>query len=129
MSNKNVLLESYIQEIDNWLPYPKKKKSRLLENLRSEVIEAIQDTGNSDPVIAFGDPYQIAKGLSLSQDWGTKPAGWGIRTLAFMIDAILIANIRFAYHLTFHNAKLSFIMKFYRIKLGNASYSFTFYLK
>jgi uncharacterized RDD family membrane protein YckC len=97
MSNKNVLLESYIQEIDNWLPYPKKKKNRLLKNLRSEVIEAIQDTGNCDPVIAFGDPYQIAKGLSLSQDWGTKPAGWGIRTLAFMIDAILIASICLAY--------------------------------
>ena len=97
MSNKNVKLTSYIEEIDSWLPYPKEKKKQLLENLREEVDEAIQDTGNSNPVIAYGDPYQIAKALSLSQDWGTKPAGWGIRTFAFMIDIILIVGCCLVY--------------------------------
>jgi uncharacterized RDD family membrane protein YckC len=97
MSNENVLLASYIQKINSWLPYPEEKKIRILVNLREEVNEAIQDTGNSDPVIAYGDPYQIAKALSLSQDWGTKPAGWGIRTFAFMIDIILIVVFCLAY--------------------------------
>ncbi|MHA2203428.1 MAG: RDD family protein, partial [Candidatus Hodarchaeales archaeon] len=97
MSNENILLETYIQKVNSWLPYPQEKKTRLLENLRAEVYEALQDSGDSNPVIAFGDPYQIAKGLSLGQDWGTKPAGWGIRTLAFMIDVILIVSICLAY--------------------------------
>lgn len=97
MSNKNVLLESYIQKIDYWLPYPKKMKKNLLEHLEAEVLEAIQDSGNSDPVIAFGDPYQIAKGLSLSKDWGTKPGGWLDRTFAFMIDAILVVGFCLVY--------------------------------
>jgi uncharacterized RDD family membrane protein YckC len=97
LSEKNNLLESYIQKIDYWLPYPKGKKKKLLENLKAEVIEAIQDSGNSDPVIAFGDPYQIAKGLSLSQDWGTKPGGWLDRIFAFMIDAILVVGFCLVY--------------------------------
>ena len=97
MSNEDVLLTSYIQKINSWLPYPKEKKFRLLENLKEEVNEAIQDTGNSDPVIAYGDPYQIAKALSLSQDWGTKPAGWGIRIFALLIDLVLVISFCFAY--------------------------------
>ena len=97
MSYKNVPLESYIQKIDYWLPYSNKKKEKLLENLRAEVLEAIEDSKNSDPVIAFGDPYRIAKGLSLSQDWGTKPGSWLDRTFAFMIDAILVVGVCLAY--------------------------------
>lgn len=97
MSDKKNLTESYIQEIDNWLPYPKKKKSDLLENLRVEITEAIQDSGNPDPEIAYGDSYQIAKGLSLSQDWGRKPSGWFDRILAFMIDATLIVGFCLIY--------------------------------
>ena len=95
--DENVLLESYIQKINYWLPHQAKKKDPLLENIKVEVNEAIQDTGNPDPVIAYGDPYQIAKGLSLSQDWGMVPAGWGIRMLAFIIDAILISSICLIY--------------------------------
>lgn len=97
MSSKNVLVENYIQEIDKWLPYPKKRKIRLLENLRAEVSESIQGMENPDPVISYGDPYQIAKGLSLSQDWGTKPGGWRIRTFAFIIDAFLVVGLCLAY--------------------------------
>lgn len=97
MSSENVLVENYIQEIDYWLPYPRKRKARLLENLRAEVLESIQDMENPDPIIAYGDPYQIAKGLGLSQDWGTKPCGWLLRTFAFMIDALLVVSICFAY--------------------------------
>ncbi|MHA2337464.1 MAG: RDD family protein [Candidatus Hodarchaeales archaeon] len=97
MNDKKVQLESYIQKIDYWLPYPNKKKGKLLENLRAEVLEAIHDSENSDPVIAFGDPYEIAKSLSLSQDWGTKTGSWLDRTFAFVIDAILVVGFCFAY--------------------------------
>ncbi|MFX0210142.1 MAG: RDD family protein [Candidatus Hodarchaeota archaeon] len=93
----NVLIEAYIQKIDYWLPYPRKKKNSILKNIRAEVSEAIHDSGNSDPVIAYGDPYHIAKGLSLSQDWGMIPAGWGIRTFAFIIDAILVLSVCLIY--------------------------------
>ena len=62
------------------MPYPRNKKAKILENLRAEVIEAIEDKKNADPVIAYGDPYQIAKGISLGQDWGMQPANWYIRT-------------------------------------------------
>ncbi|MHA1996178.1 MAG: RDD family protein [Candidatus Hodarchaeales archaeon] len=97
MSKKNVLIEKYIHDIDEWLPYPQNRKAPLLENLHAEVIEAIHDTQNPDPVIAYGNPYEIAKGLSLSQEWGMQPASWYIRTFAFTIDVFLILSICLAY--------------------------------
>jgi len=97
MSRKNVEIEKYIQEIDNWLPYPKIRKTRYIDNVREEVLEAIQDMDNPDPIIAYGDPYQVAKGLGLSQDWGTTKSGWLIRIFAFIIDSILIVSICLAY--------------------------------
>ncbi len=97
MTSKNVLVDLYIQKVDYWLPQPKELKKRLLETLRAEVLESIQDTGNPDPVKAYGDPYKIAKGLSLSKDWGSTRAGWGIRSLAFLLDVILIVSVCFAY--------------------------------
>ncbi|MHA2032883.1 MAG: hypothetical protein ACW99Q_26235, partial [Candidatus Kariarchaeaceae archaeon] len=63
MSSKDDLIELYIEKIDYWLPQPKERVKRLLENLKEEILEAIQDTGDPDPVVAYGDPYQIAKGL------------------------------------------------------------------
>ena len=97
MSSENELVELYIQKVGYWLPQPKEMVTRLLKNLKEEVIEAIQDKGNPDPVVAYGDPYQVAKGLSLSKDWGLTPASWFTRLLAFIVDILLIVSICLAY--------------------------------
>ncbi|MCK4847706.1 MAG: RDD family protein [Candidatus Heimdallarchaeota archaeon] len=97
MSSENDLVELYIQKVDYWLPQQREMKKRILENLEEEVLEAIKDKGVPDPVIAYGDPYHIAKGLSLSQDWDLAPASWLIRSLAFIVDILLIMSVCFAY--------------------------------
>ena len=97
MSKKNMLIEQYIQDVDEWLPYPRNKKVRILDNLYAEVVEAVQDKKNADPFLAYGDPYKIAKGLSLGQEWGMQPADWYVRTFAFIIDAIIIVSICLIY--------------------------------
>jgi len=89
-------ISSYIQEIDRLLPYSKEKKKPILKELRQEVQDTLQ-TDNRAPNLVYGSPHEVAKNLSVSQDWGTKPARWGIRTLAFVIDSILIVSICFLY--------------------------------
>ncbi len=97
MSKENELVESYIQKINSWLPQPKELLNRHLANLKEEVLEAIQDSGNPNPEVAYGDSYEIAKGVSLSQDWGLKPASWRLRFLAFVVDILLIVGACLAY--------------------------------
>lgn len=97
LSEENESIDNYIQEIDNWLPYSRNQKKQYLENVRMEVLEAIRDKNNSNPNIAYGDPYEIAKGLSLSQDWSRRSSGWLFRVYAFMIDVAIIVSICFTY--------------------------------
>ncbi|MFX0066594.1 MAG: RDD family protein [Candidatus Hermodarchaeota archaeon] len=87
--NNKLAIESYIQKIDYWLTYSKERKIKVLKRLRSDIEEAIQDKGVSDPVIAFGDPYQVAKDLSRSQDWATKRVSYTKRAFAFFIDLLI----------------------------------------
>ncbi|MHA2226239.1 MAG: RDD family protein [Candidatus Hodarchaeales archaeon] len=89
-------ISSYIQEIDRLLPYSKEKKIPILKELRQEVQDTLQ-TDNRAPNIVYGSPHEVARNLSVSQDWGTTPAGWGIRAFAFIIDTILVASICLAY--------------------------------
>jgi uncharacterized RDD family membrane protein YckC len=89
--NKEIdLIEIYIQKVDAWLPYPKNLKNKLLENLRSDVLEVIKDTGEKDPALAFGDPYHVAKSISKGQDWGTTRADYRTRFWAFIFDQLII---------------------------------------
>ena len=90
MNKEMDLIENYIQRVDDWLPYPIDLKSKLLENLRSDVLEVINDSEDKDPVVAFGDPYAVAKSISKGQDLGTVRADYGIRFLAFLIDYLII---------------------------------------
>ncbi|MDH5715962.1 MAG: hypothetical protein OEZ30_10385 [Candidatus Aminicenantes bacterium] len=57
---------------------------------------------------------------------GRPPSGWTDIIIVIVVEVILIAYIRYAYHLAFHNAKLSFIIKYYRIKSSYASYKLHF---
>ena len=100
MSKENNHIDEYIRSVDRWLPYTQIKKDKILENLRVEVSEAVQDKKNPDPVFAYGHPYQIAKGLSLGQDWGVQPANWYLRICAFIIDIILVVGICLLYLLS-----------------------------
>ncbi|MHA2246133.1 MAG: RDD family protein [Candidatus Hodarchaeales archaeon] len=97
--SKNKLLDpisSYIQEIDRLLPYSKEKKKPVLNELRQEVQDALKN-GKKAPHLVFGSPSEVAKNLSSSHDWKTTPAGWGIRTLAFTFDGILIVGFCLLY--------------------------------
>jgi uncharacterized RDD family membrane protein YckC len=60
-----------------------------LKNQRVEK-ESINDTKEKDPVVAFGDPYTVAKSISRGQDWGTAPVDYVARFGAFLIDQIII---------------------------------------
>jgi uncharacterized RDD family membrane protein YckC len=90
MNKEMDLIEEYVQKVDNWLPYPVNLKTKLLENLKSDVLEVIEDTGEKDPVVAFGDPYYVAKSISKGQDWETTRADYGIRFWAFIFDQFII---------------------------------------
>ncbi len=83
-------IDEYIQKVDNWLPYSMNLKNKVLENLQSDVVETLQDTGESDPELAFGDPYNVAKSISKGQDWGTTRADFGTRLWAFLLDELII---------------------------------------
>ena len=98
MSKNNLSdpISSYIQEIDRLLPYSKEIKKPILKELRQEVQDTLL-TDNRPLNLVYGSPHEVAKNLSVSQDWGTKPARWDIRTLAFAIDAILIVSICLTY--------------------------------
>ena len=89
-------ISSYIQEIDKLLPYSKETKKPVLNELRQEVQDALKND-NKAPHLVFGSPSEVAKNLSTSHDWKTTPARWGIRTLAFAIDGILIVGLCLLY--------------------------------
>ncbi|MFX0152602.1 MAG: RDD family protein, partial [Candidatus Hodarchaeota archaeon] len=89
MNNRSFLIDSYIQKIDDWLPYPRTKKELVLERLKAEIAEAIQDTEQEDPVQVFGNPYQVAKDVSSGQDWDMERSSYSDRAMAFVIDTII----------------------------------------
>ncbi len=78
-------IDGYIKEIGAFLPYPEKRKIPVLEELRKDVQDAM-GSEKRPPSVVFGSPIEVAKNLSIAQDWGTKPAGWGTRGLASIID-------------------------------------------
>ncbi|MFX0183796.1 MAG: RDD family protein, partial [Candidatus Hodarchaeota archaeon] len=58
-------------------------------SLEQDITEAMKDKNNPDPTEVFGEPVIVAKNLSSRKDWGTSPAGFGIRTAAYLIDFFL----------------------------------------
>ena len=82
-------IDIYVQKVDRLLPYPKSAKNSILESLEIDVREAMKDSNNTNPEEVFGDPYKVAKDLCLSKDWVTSSAGFGVRTVAYLIDFYL----------------------------------------
>ena len=89
-------IDRYIKEINKLLPYSEDKKIPILEELKKDV----QDAMGSDkrpPSVVFGSPHEVARNLSISQDWGTKKAAWLRRALAFIIDFALLSTLLFTF--------------------------------
>ncbi|MFX0204957.1 MAG: RDD family protein [Candidatus Hodarchaeota archaeon] len=94
MANQQALdpIDSYIKEISALLPYSEKRKTLVLKELRRDVQDAI-GADKRPPSVVFGSVHEVAKNLSVAQDWGTKPAHWSTRALAFIVDYSLIVTI------------------------------------
>ncbi|MHA1969356.1 MAG: RDD family protein [Candidatus Hodarchaeales archaeon] len=100
MAKQHILdpIDGYIKEVSALLPYPDNKKAPVLEELRRDVQDAMGEE-KRPPSVVFGSPLEVAKNLSVAQDWGTKPAGWGIRTIALFIDftALMVVIVIFGF--------------------------------
>lgn len=138
--NKTKLLDpidDYMQKINKLLPYPKSAKNSILESLEQDIVEAMKDTNNPDPVEVFGDPYTVAKKLSSSKDWGTSPVGFGIRTIVYFIDfflslmfcliLILPAFFLIGPHVVYETNLIIFVVEFFLLILAVTSGIFIFF--
>ncbi len=87
MSKQQALdpINSYIREVSAFLPYPEALKIPVLEELKKDVQDAM-GTEKRPPSVVFGFPTDVAKNLSIAQNWGTRSASWGTRFIAFIID-------------------------------------------
>ena len=81
-------VDSYIERINRLLPYNADIKAPVLGALREEVMDALTDAGSSDPTTVYGTPRDVAKNVSLGQDWGVR-ASYKRRTLAYILDLII----------------------------------------
>ena len=91
MSRQQVLdpIDGYIREVSALLPYPEALKTPVLKELKRDVQDAM-GTERRPPSVVFGSPVDVAKNLSIAQNWGTKSASWSTRFIAFIIDMTLI---------------------------------------
>ncbi|MFX0094097.1 MAG: RDD family protein [Candidatus Hodarchaeota archaeon] len=87
-------VDCYIKEIARLLPYRKEKKQPVLDALREEVMEAMQDSEETDPTIVYGEPREVAKNVSSSQEWGIDTS-YKRRALAYIIDMTLVTVTMF----------------------------------
>ena len=78
-------IDGYIREVSALLPYPEALKTPALKELKKDVQDAM-GTEKRPPSVVFGSPIDVAKNLSIAQNWGTKSASWGKRFVAFIID-------------------------------------------
>ena len=94
MTDYNIMdpIDGYIKEINNLLPYPNQQKTPVLEELRKDVIDAMEGE-KRPPSVIFGSPTEVAKNISFAQDWGYKNASWHIRLAAFIIDIIITIGV------------------------------------
>ena len=86
-------IDDYITQISKLLPYPMQEKTTLLEGVRKDVKDAMDDSDETNPSVAFGSPFEVAKNLSEAQDWGTEPASWTRRFFATIIDMIITGTL------------------------------------
>jgi uncharacterized RDD family membrane protein YckC len=91
----SITLSNYIGEVSKLLPYSHSEKQPVLDDLREDLQEALNSDPSQDLYRTFGLPREVAKNLSKSHDWKTRPAGWLVRTLAFLIDFTILLVLVF----------------------------------
>ena len=91
----SINLSSFIREVSNLLPYSRSEKQPVLDDLHDDLQEALNSDPSQDLYRTFGPPREVAKNLSKSHDWNTRPAGWIVRTLAFFIDFLILLVLVF----------------------------------
>jgi len=91
-------IDGYIEEISALLPYTQKRKAPILKELKKDVQDAMGPE-KRPPSVVFGSPVDVARNVSIAQDWGIKTAGWGIRTFAYIIDFIVLLVVVLLFNL------------------------------
>ncbi|MFW9777748.1 MAG: RDD family protein [Candidatus Heimdallarchaeota archaeon] len=85
-------IDGYLREVSALLPYPEERKAPILGELKKDVEDAM-GAEKRPPSVVFGSPVEVAKNLSIANDWGTKPAGWGTRLIASFIDYVATLGV------------------------------------
>ena len=85
-------IDGYIREISDLLPYPSNQKTPVLEELRKDVVDAMESE-KRPPSVVFGSPMEVAKNISFAQDWGYENGSWLIRFAAFIIDISIFIGV------------------------------------
>lgn len=94
-NEEKLTINKYIGKISKLLPYPKEKKKEALEVLQSDVMDAMKDNLEGNPIVVFGKPMDVAKDIVEGNEWHTNRAGWQVRTIAWAIDLIIKLSIGF----------------------------------
>lgn len=90
-----ITLNKYIEEVSRLLPYSRTEKQPVLDDLQDDLQEAVHSDPTQDLYTTFGSPREVARNLSKSHDWNIRPAGWIVRTLAFLVDFLILLVLAF----------------------------------
>ncbi|MFW9904794.1 MAG: RDD family protein [Candidatus Thorarchaeota archaeon] len=99
-------IAGYIREVSILLPYPEVLKTPVLKELKKDVQDAM-GTEKRPPSVVFGSPIDVAKNLSVAQNWGTKSASWSSRFIAYVVDMASLVAV-FALFVIFQSILIGF---------------------
>ena len=78
--------EKYLKKIVALLPYPKEQKKPLINDFKMDLLEAMEDSKENNPIKVFGRPREVARSLAQSKSWDIAPADFMRRYIAYFID-------------------------------------------
>ena len=89
---KGTQVTEYLQKVASYLPVAAAIRTRLVQQIQGDVVAALHAAEGTDQSIEdiFGAPINVARDIAKSQDWITRPASFGLRFLAWVIDLLLI---------------------------------------
>jgi len=93
--NEKQDIDEYIVEISRLLPYPESLKEEVVNDLKTDVQSAMDDSADKSPVTVFGTPLEVAKNVIQGQEWHNNRARWTIRFFAWSIDLFLKLSLGF----------------------------------
>lgn len=87
--NTSTQVDIFVKEVDRLLPYPRAHKAEALEELRIDVLAAMEEEGGGNPTSIFGEPRVVAQNLTQSHEWFSTRSTWVERLLAFLVDGVV----------------------------------------